>query len=67
MAMTLRLNDQEHDELRRRAAIEGISMQEAVRRAIRDYVELSDHRDRVVAAAQRIMEVHAGAIDRLGR
>jgi Ribbon-helix-helix protein, copG family len=67
MAMTLRLNDDEQDELRRRAAIEGISMQEAVRRAIRDYVGLSDHRDRVVASAHRIMEVHADAIDRLGR
>lgn len=67
MAMTLRLTDDEQDELRKRAAVEGISMQEAVRRAIRDYVGLSDHRDRVVASARRIMEVHADAIDRLGR
>ena len=67
MAMTLRLTDDEQDELRKRAAVEGISMQEAVRRAIRDYVGLSDHRDRVVASAQRIMEVHADAIERLGR
>ncbi len=42
-------------------------MQEAARRAIREYVERSDHHDRVVAAAQRIMAVHADAIDRLGR
>lgn len=67
MAMTLRLDDDQRDELRRRAAIEGISMQEAARRAIREYVERSDHHDRVVAAAQRIMAVHADAIDQLGR
>ncbi len=67
MAMTLRLTDDEQDELRRRAAVEGISMQEAARRAIREYVGLSDHRDRVVASARRIMEIHADAIDHLGR
>ena len=67
MAMTLRLTEDEQEELRRRASAEGISMQEAARRAIRDYVGLSDHRDRVVASARRIMEVHAEAIDRLGR
>ena len=67
MAMTLRLTEDEQEELRRRALAEGISMQEAARRAIRDYVGLSDHRDRVVASARRIMEIHADAIDRLGR
>lgn len=67
VAMTLRLTEDEQEGLRRRAAVEGISMQEAARRAIRDYVGLSDHRDRVVASARRIMEVHADAIDRLGR
>ncbi|MFA5884746.1 MAG: hypothetical protein WDA60_12905 [Acidimicrobiia bacterium] len=63
--MTLRLTD-EQGELRRRAAVEGISMQEAARRAIREYVGLSDHRDRVVDSARRIMEIHSDAIDRLG-
>jgi hypothetical protein len=67
MAMTLRLTPEEQDELRRRAAIEGISMQEAARRAIREYVEHSEHRDRVVASARRILEAHRDAIDRLGR
>ena len=65
--MTLRLTEDEQDELRSRAAAEGISMQEAVRRAIREYVGRSDHRDRVVASAQRIVAVHADAIGRLGR
>ncbi len=67
MAMTLRLNDQERDALRERARQEGISMQEAARRAIRDYVVQGQHRDRVAAAARRVMEAHADALDRLGR
>ncbi len=67
MAMTLRLTDEERDALRERARQEGISMQEAARRAIRDYVAQGQHRDRVAAAARRVMEAHADALDRLGR
>lgn len=67
MAMTLRLTDEEQQALRARATAEGISMQDVARRAIRDYVERSTHRDRVGAAADVIMDVHADAIDRLGR
>lgn len=67
MAMTLRLTDEEQDLLRKRAAEEGISMQELARRAIRDYVGLEDHRDRVFASATRVMTAHADALDRLGR
>lgn len=65
--MTLRLTDEEQELLRKRAVEEGVSMQEAARRAVREYVGLADHRDRVVAAAARILEAHADAIDRLGR
>jgi plasmid stability protein len=67
MAMTLRLTDEEQRALRERAAAEGISMQDAARRAIRDYVARSEHRARVTAAADLIAHVHADAIDRLGR
>ena len=67
MAMTLRLSDDEQRALRDRAAAEGISMQDAARRAIRDYVTRSEHRSRVAAAAELITDVHADAIDRLGR
>ena len=42
-------------------------MQDAVRQAVRLYVGLQSHRDRVFAAAQRVMETHADALDRLGR
>jgi predicted transcriptional regulator len=67
MAMTLRLTDEEREMLRRRAAQEGVSMQELARRAVRHYVGLEDHRDRVLASAARVLEAHADAIDRLGR
>ena len=67
MAMTLRLTDEEQELLRRRAAEEGVSMQEVARRAVREYVGLEDHRDRVFASARRVLTAHADAIERLGR
>ena len=67
MAMTLRLSDDEQQALKARAAAEGISMQEAARRAVRDYIARSEHRARVATAADRILDAHAEAIDRLGR
>lgn len=65
--MTLRLTEDEQAALRERAEAEGISMQEAARRAVRDYVARGYHRDRVGAAADRIVEAHAEALERLGR
>ena len=47
MAMTLRLTDDERLALHTRAVREGISMQEAARRAVREYVARADHRDRL--------------------
>lgn len=67
MAMTLRLSDEEQELLRRRAAAEGVSMQEVARRAVREYVGIEDHRDRVFASARRVLTAHADAIERLGR
>ncbi|MDQ6615856.1 MAG: hypothetical protein M3083_14235 [Actinomycetota bacterium] len=66
MAMTLRLTDEEHQALRNRAEREGISIQEAARRAVRDYVARGQHRERVASAAGRVLEVHHEAIERLG-
>ena len=65
--MTLRLTDQEQELLRQRATDEGVSMQDLARRAIRDYVGLEDHRDRVFTSAKRVMVELADALDRLGR
>jgi len=42
-------------------------MQEAARQAVRLYVGIETHRARVFAAAHRVMEAHADALDRLGR
>ena len=61
-----RLTDDEQAALRERAAAEGISMQDAARRAVREYVARGAHRDRVVAAAQRVQDAHADALRRLG-
>ncbi len=64
--MTLRLTDTEQEALRARAEVEGISMQEAARRAIREFVVRAEHRDSVAHAATLIMEKHAEALQRLG-
>jgi plasmid stability protein len=67
MAMTLRLTDDEQTALRERAALEGISMQDAARQAIRDYVARRAHQERVSAAATVVTEAHQDALDRLGQ
>ncbi len=64
--MTLRLTDDEQAALRQRAEIEGISLQEAARRAVREFVDRSDHRDRVADAAAKILVAHDDALRRLG-
>lgn len=66
MAMTLRLTDEEHAALKARAELEGISMQEAARRAVREFVARSTHRDRVSQAAELVAGRHADALRRLG-
>lgn len=66
MAMTLRLTDEEQAALRERAELEGISLQEAARRAVREFVDRSDHRDRVADAAAKILGAHDEALRRLG-
>jgi hypothetical protein len=66
MAMTLRLTDDEQRALRERAAAEGISMQDAARRAVREYVSRGEHRARVADAAERVKGAHAEALERLG-
>jgi hypothetical protein len=66
MAMTLRLTSDEQAALRERAGREGISMQEAARRAVREFVARGEHGDRVAAAAERVITAHGDALDRLG-
>ena len=64
--MTLRLTEDEHEALRERAALDGVSMQDAARRAVRDYIARAEHRDRVGDAGRRVMDAHADALRRLG-
>ena len=55
--MTLRLTDEEQAALKERADAAGISMQEAARQAVREYIARSEHRDRVMAVAARVVTV----------
>ena len=66
VAMTLRLTDEERHALRERAALDGVSMQETARRAVREFVARRDHQDRVGAAAELVMRHHGEALRRLG-
>ena len=66
MAMTLRLSEKEQRALKKRAERDGVSMQDAARRAIREYLDNSEHTTRVIDAAKQIMKVHAEAIEQLG-
>ncbi|MGH9305499.1 MAG: hypothetical protein ACRD0I_01240 [Acidimicrobiales bacterium] len=66
MAMTLRLTNGEQAALQRRADLDGISMQQAARQAVREYVARAEHRDRISRAAERVIEVHGEALERLG-
>jgi hypothetical protein len=66
MVMTLRLTENEQAALRQRAEREGISMQDAARRAVRDYVARGEHRARVAETAERVKAAHAEALRRLG-
>ena len=62
VAMTLKLTEAEQAALRRRAELDGTSMQEAAQRAVREYLARADHRDQVASAAELILERHAEAL-----
>ncbi|MGN6090051.1 MAG: ribbon-helix-helix protein, CopG family [Actinomycetes bacterium] len=67
MAMTLRLDDEEAAALRKRAQLEGRSMQEVAREAIRDYVERVSKRQLLDEVLDREIPRYAEALERLGR
>jgi len=66
MAMTLRLDEQETEALRRRAEREGRSMQEVARQAVRDYVEQTSRRDLLDQVLDDELPRYAEALRRLG-
>ena len=67
MAVTPRLTDEEMESLRSRAALEGISIEEAVGRAVREWLARGQRREEFQAAADRVLRSHADVIERLGR
>jgi hypothetical protein len=67
MAMTLRLDDHEADALRRRAELEGRSMQEVARQAVRDYIERTSKRELLDRVLDEELPRYAEALDRLGQ
>ena len=67
MAMTLRLREQETEALRRRAELEGRSMQDVARQAIRDYIERNSKRELLDRVLDRELPRYAEALERLGK
>jgi hypothetical protein len=65
--MTLRLNEQESDALRRRAELEGRSMQDVARQAVRDYIERTSKRELLDRVLDDELPRYAEALERLGQ
>ena len=64
--MALRLDDQETEALRARARLEGRSMQEVARQAVREYVERTSRRDLLDQVLDKELPRYAEALQRLG-
>jgi len=67
MAMTLRLTPEETEALRRRAELEGRSMQEVAREAVRHYVERTSRRELLDRVLDEELPRFAEALERLGQ
>jgi predicted transcriptional regulator len=67
MAMTLRLTDDETDALRRRADLEGRSMQEVARQAVREYVDTHSRAELLEQVLDTEFPRYAEALERLGQ
>jgi ribbon-helix-helix CopG family protein len=67
MAMTLRLTAAETAALRRRAGVEGASMQDVVRRAIEEYIQAHEPEAPIGAVIDEQRARFAGAVAQLGR
>jgi hypothetical protein len=67
MAMTLRLTAAETAALRRRASVEGASMQAVVRRAIAEYIQTHEPDAPIEAVIDQELCRFAGAVAHLAR
>jgi hypothetical protein len=66
MAMTLRLTDAETEALRAQAEVEGRSMQDVARAALREYVARRGNTELVDEELQYVVTRYAEALQRLG-
>ena len=64
--MTLRLTDDETEALRRQADVEGRSMQDVARQAVRDYVESHTRAELLDQVLDSELPRYAEALRRLG-
>lgn len=67
MAMTLRLDPEENDNLRSQATAEGRSMQDVARAAVREYIENHRVDDKVRRSIEEVLPQYRELFDRLGR
>ena len=65
--MTLRLDEHETEALRRRADLEGRSMQDVARQAVRDYIERTSKRELLDRVLDEELPRYAEALKRLGQ
>ncbi|HEV2086964.1 MAG TPA: hypothetical protein VGR21_01505 [Cryptosporangiaceae bacterium] len=66
MAMTLRLDDQQTEALRRRAEAEQRSMQQIALDAVDEYIARHDRAERIKAVSTEYAERYADLLRRLG-
>ncbi|CAN5745633.1 hypothetical protein BH23DEI1_BH23DEI1_12890 [soil metagenome] len=67
MALTVRTDDELEHALDTLCALEGLSRQEIIRRAILERLERAGHRERVDASTERMIDRWSDVIERLGR
>src|SRR5699024_6755949 len=67
MAMTLRLSDDEAQALRKRADLEGRSMQTVMRQALREYIDRTSRAELLDTVLDEGLPRYAEALDRLGQ
>ncbi len=67
MAMTVRFDEDETRALRKRAAVEGRSMQEITRAGVREYIDRHSRDELLDEVLDEELPRFAEALDRLGR
>jgi hypothetical protein len=67
MAMTLRLTDAETAALRRRADLEHLSIQDAARRAIREFIDRHSRAELIDHVLDEELPCYAEALEQLGQ